>query len=149
MLCEAVQEANSFYSLQLFVAILSSFLHLIVTFYNLFLRVQEDSKSPTSLIVMQLIWNFTQVSQLMALVLPSSSVTNAADKTAPIVCKLMNRDLSPEVKKELEAFLLQLLHHNARFSAMGFFPVQTHILTAIAGSVTTYLVILIQFKTKE
>lgn len=33
---------------------------------------------------------------------------------------------------QLEIFLLQLRHHSARFSALGFFEVSGHILTSVS-----------------
>ncbi|KAG8306192.1 gustatory receptor [Homalodisca vitripennis] len=66
-----------------------------------------------------------------------------------MICKLINKNLDPIIKEQLERFLLQLPHHNARFSALGYFPVHNETLTAMAGAVTTYLVILIQFQTQN
>ncbi|XP_046681352.1 putative gustatory receptor 28b [Homalodisca vitripennis] len=72
-----------------------------------------------------------------------------ADNTAVMICKLINKDLDPSLRKQLEGFLLQLPHHNARFSARGFFQIHNETLTSMAGAVTTYLVILIQFQTEK
>ncbi|XP_046680517.1 putative gustatory receptor 28b [Homalodisca vitripennis] len=66
-----------------------------------------------------------------------------------MICKLINKDLDPSFRKQLEGFLLQLPHHNARFSARGFFQIHNETLTSMAGAVTTYLVILIQFQTEK
>ncbi|KAG8308165.1 gustatory receptor [Homalodisca vitripennis] len=84
----------------------------------------------------------------MLLLNSSTVVTNKADETGQTICKLINKDLDTNLRKQLEGFLLQLPHHNARFSARGFFLLNNETLTAMAGAVTTYLVILIQFQTE-
>ncbi|KAG8310977.1 gustatory receptor [Homalodisca vitripennis] len=77
-----------------------------------------------------------------------------ADETGQTICKFINKDLDPNLRNQLEGFLIRLPHHNARFSALGFFPIHNETLTAralskqMAGAVTTYLVILIQFQTE-
>ncbi|XP_046666428.1 gustatory receptor for sugar taste 43a-like [Homalodisca vitripennis] len=144
LLCDAVQYANVFYGNQLLTTVFSGFAHIIITFYYLFLHLVPGQGS---YLVIQGFWAITHISHLVLLVRPSTALTDAANETAPIVCRLINRDLNSNVKKQLKEFLLQLIHHNAALSARGVFPIHSHILTSIAGSVTTYLVILIQFQT--
>ncbi|XP_046680516.1 putative gustatory receptor 2a [Homalodisca vitripennis] len=66
-----------------------------------------------------------------------------------VICQSVNKDLKPSLRKQLEVFLLQLIHHNTKFSARGFFQIHNETLTSMAGAVTTYLVILIQFQTER
>ncbi|KAG8300793.1 gustatory receptor [Homalodisca vitripennis] len=77
-----------------------------------------------------------------------------AEDTGSMICRMINTDLDPNLRKLLEGFLLQWRHHNARFSAFGCFQIHNETLTVrvlsvqMAGAVTTYLVILIQFQTE-
>ncbi|XP_046666424.1 uncharacterized protein LOC124358174 [Homalodisca vitripennis] len=113
LLCDAVKHANVFYGNQLLAAVFSAFVHIIITLYYLFLHLRPGQ---ASFLVMQGVWAITHISHLVLLVRPSTDVTDAANETAPMICRLLNRDLSKNIRKQ------------------------------IASSVTTYLVILIQFQ---
>ncbi|XP_069669417.1 putative gustatory receptor 28b [Periplaneta americana] len=59
---------------------------------------------------------------------------------------LFSFDLDAEAVFQLEAFSKQLLFQKLSFSACGFFYLNRSVLCSIAGAVTTYLVILLQFQ---
>ncbi|KAG8315917.1 gustatory receptor [Homalodisca vitripennis] len=124
MLCEAIQKANIFYGGQLLVTFLSSFFQTLIALYYFFFFVINA-------------WIIAQVAHLVLLTRPSTLVTEMADETAPMIFKLINMDLDPT---------LELRKHNARFTALGFFQIHNSTLTAMAGAVTTYLVVLIQMR---
>ncbi|KAG8328723.1 gustatory receptor [Homalodisca vitripennis] len=142
-LLDAVHQANVFYGDQLMAIIFSAFIHITIKFYFLFLNVTTGK---VLLTISEVAWILTYICFLVVLVNCSSDVTNSADETGQMICKLINKDLDPILSKKLEGFLLQLPHHNARFSALGFFQIHNETLTGMAGAVTTYLVILIQFQ---
>ncbi|EFN69927.1 Putative gustatory receptor 28b [Camponotus floridanus] len=71
---------------------------------------------------------------------------SGAKKTAVLVSQLLSVDHDREGIKQLEIFSLQLLHRPLEFSACGLFTLDRTLVTSIAGAVTTYLVILIQFQ---
>ncbi|KAG8264243.1 gustatory receptor [Homalodisca vitripennis] len=77
----------------------------------------------------------------------STDVTRSAEELAPIICKMMNLDLDPRLKRQLEISLLQLSNSKVGFSAKGYFQINNEMITSIVGMVTTYLVVLIQFHT--
>ncbi|XP_046681309.1 putative gustatory receptor 28b [Homalodisca vitripennis] len=145
MLCDAVHQANVFYCDQLMAVTFSSFLHITVTSYYFFLLLKT---AKILVITNEGAWILLNICHVILLLNSSTVVTNKADETGQTICKLINKDLNPNLRKQLEGFLLQLPHHNARFSAHGFFPLSNKTLTAMAGAVTTYLVILIQFQTE-
>ncbi|KAG8300863.1 gustatory receptor [Homalodisca vitripennis] len=143
MLCDAVHQANVFYCDQLMAVIFTSFVHVTITFYYCFLNLTDGKVISFTTEGARVLNHIFYVFVLMN---SSTDVTNSADETEVLICKFMNKDLDPILKKQLEGFLLQLPHHNARFSALGYFPINNETLTAMAGAVTTYLVILIQFQ---
>ncbi|KAG8279786.1 gustatory receptor [Homalodisca vitripennis] len=145
MLCDAVHQANVFYCDQLMAVTFSSFLHITVTSYYFFLLLKT---AKILVITNEGAWILLNICYVILLLNSSTVVTNKADETGQTICKLINKNLNPNLRKQLEGFLLQLPHHNARFSAHGFFPLSNKTLTAMAGAVTTYLVILIQFQTE-
>ncbi|KAG8309942.1 gustatory receptor [Homalodisca vitripennis] len=143
MLRVAVDQSNGFYSDLLLSLICYKFVHLTVTLYTLFLFI--ESKDPLVLIETGL-WTLCHICYMIQIVSSSSDVTQAADETSPIICKLINKDLDAGLKKRLELFLLQLTFQSVEFSAKGIFNINRQMLTTMAATVTTYLVILIQFQ---
>ncbi|XP_046681298.1 gustatory receptor for bitter taste 66a-like [Homalodisca vitripennis] len=144
MLCDAVHQANGFYCDQLMAVTFSSFLHITVTSYYFFLLLKIGTLFFTTT---EVAWILLNICYVVLLLTSSTDVTNKADETGQTICKFINKNMDPELRNQLEGFLLQLPHHNARFSARGYFPLNNETLTAMAGAVTTYLVILIQFQT--
>ncbi|XP_046679801.1 gustatory receptor 68a-like [Homalodisca vitripennis] len=143
MLCEAVQKANIFYGGQLLVTFLSSFFQTTIALYYFFFFVINGFAMAATF---GGAWIIAQVAHLVLLTRPSTLVTEMADDTAPMICKLINMDLDPTLVELLEGILMQLRKHNARFTALGFFQIHNSTLTAMAGAVTTYLVVLIQMR---
>lgn len=78
LLCAAVKQTNTFYSCQLLVAIFTSFIHLLITWYYLIINmlpiVQQDS---VPYLVMLFLWAIFHTAQLMFLVWPSTEITEA------------------------------------------------------------------------
>ncbi|XP_046679328.1 putative gustatory receptor 28b [Homalodisca vitripennis] len=143
MLCGAVHQANVFYCYQLISVIFNSFILITITCYTFFLYVRDGNMFS---IVTEGAWILTHIYYVVVLVNSSTDVTNSAIETSQMICKFTNSSLDPVLRRKLEGFLLQFPHHNARFSALGYFPMHNETLTAMAGAVTTYLVILIQFQ---
>ncbi|XP_046681292.1 gustatory receptor for sugar taste 43a-like [Homalodisca vitripennis] len=145
MLCDAVHQANVLYCDQLMAVMYSLFLHITIKSYFFFLHVRAGkvfiaiNEGASILILM---------CYIVLLLNSSTDVTSKADDTGPMICRMINTGLDPILRKLLEGFLLQWRHHNARFSAFGCFQIHNETLTVMAGAVTTYLVILIQFQTE-
>ncbi|XP_049853046.1 gustatory receptor for sugar taste 43a-like [Schistocerca gregaria] len=98
---------------------------------------------------LQLMWILIHVSKLFLIVQPCSATCNEAKKTGSIVVKLLNVELQLPMKRQLEVFAMQLIHRNVEFSAFGFCNLDFPLIASIAGAVTTYLVILIQFQNSD
>ncbi|KAG8314573.1 gustatory receptor [Homalodisca vitripennis] len=123
MLCDVVHKANDFYCDQLMAVMLSLFVHVTVTSYFFFLHVRSGNVLDMT---MDAIWVLVLICYAILVVNSSTEVTNW-----------------------LNEFLLQSPHHNARFSARGFFKIHNETLISMAGAATTNLVVLIQFQTEK
>ncbi|KAG8330052.1 hypothetical protein J6590_072675 [Homalodisca vitripennis] len=137
MLRDATYKANAFYSDTLTSIIFCRFVYVTTCFFFLFLFIMWGS---LLLLIVTVTWPLCSICYLLLIVSSSSYVTQAADETAPIICKLINRDLDPVLKRRLESFLLQLNTQNVVFSGRGFSQINRQILTKIATAVTTNLV---------
>ncbi|XP_046681316.1 gustatory receptor for sugar taste 43a-like [Homalodisca vitripennis] len=145
MLCDAVHQANDFYCDQLMAVMFSLFLHITIKSYFFFLHVRARK---VFIATNEGAWILILMCYIFMLLNSSTDVTSKADDTGPMICRMINNGLEPSLRKLLEGFLLQWRHHNARFSAFGCFQIHNETLTVMAGAVTTYLVILIQFQTE-
>ncbi|KAL2746788.1 putative gustatory receptor 28b [Vespula maculifrons] len=65
-------------------------------------------------------------------------------KTGDIVCELYEPSTSKEFRAEIRDFTLQLIQNPLTFTTCGFFYLDHTLIRNVIGSVTTYLVILIQ-----
>ncbi|KAG8306177.1 gustatory receptor [Homalodisca vitripennis] len=146
MLCDAAYKANTFYSDILTSLIFCKFIFVTVTLFMFFLGFVSEHLVG---MVLTGTWALCHICYVLLIVSSSSDVTQAADETSPIICKLINRRLDPVLKRRLESFLLQLNTQNAAFSGRGFFQINRKMLTSLAATVITNLVILIQFQTQS
>ncbi|RZF42685.1 hypothetical protein LSTR_LSTR001480 [Laodelphax striatellus] len=92
-------------------------------------------------------WWITYLAMLFVLIVPCSSATSKANKTASIVSNILTmKNMTTQNYSEVEKFSRQLLHHSTEFTVKDMFTLNLSLITTIAGAVTTYLVILIQFE---
>ncbi|KAG8272859.1 gustatory receptor [Homalodisca vitripennis] len=143
LLCDVVHQANIFYSDLLMASILFMFIHITVTLYFFYLSLTLGHVIHITKIGIRI---FSICYYLLLIVSASCDVTQAAEETALVIGKILNKDLKPELKKQLNSWLLQLADKPVEFSPRGFFVVNGHMLTSLAATVMTNLVILIQFR---
>ncbi|XP_018369795.1 PREDICTED: uncharacterized protein LOC108765531 [Trachymyrmex cornetzi] len=147
MISDAVQMLNMIFSLQLIVAIVISF--LIITFELYFYAVRWQNG-----VLFGLDWHFLDVLllslaynsfQIILIVWACETNKNQAQNIGTIVHDLLNSTNDEKIKYELQLFSLQLLHRKNTFSMKGL-TIDATLLVAIVGNITTYLLILIQFR---
>ncbi|KAG8295239.1 hypothetical protein J6590_084247 [Homalodisca vitripennis] len=136
MLRDATYKSNAFYSDTLTSIIFCRFVYVTTSLFLLFLFIVWGS---LLLLIITVTWPLCSICYMLLIVSSSSDVTKAADETAPIICKLINRRLDSVLKRRLESFLLQLNTQNVEFSGRGFSLINRQILTTIASAVTTNL----------
>ncbi|XP_057318617.1 putative gustatory receptor 28b isoform X3 [Microplitis mediator] len=71
-----------------------------------------------------------------------------SQKTANIINRLMDRcTMDPKIKEQLAKFSSDLLHLKVGFTACDIVPLDRTLVAMISGTVATYLIIFIQFRT--
>ncbi|XP_020277873.1 gustatory receptor for sugar taste 43a-like isoform X2 [Pseudomyrmex gracilis] len=143
-LCDTVTLINSAYGVVILVITITCLIHLIITPY--FLIMEADGRREPLFLFVQGLWCIFHIWRLLIVVQPTYSATTQGKKTAVLVSQLLSVNRDREGRKQLEIFSLQLLHRPLEFSACGLFALDRTLVTSIAGAVTTYLVILIQFQ---
>ncbi|XP_072745373.1 gustatory receptor for sugar taste 43a-like [Anoplolepis gracilipes] len=146
-LCDTISLINSAYGVVVLVNTITCLMNLIITPY--FLIMETNERLETLFLVDQILWCIFHIWRLLIIVQPAYATTMQAKKTAVLVSQLLFASHDRKGMKELEIFLLQLIHRPLEFTACGLFTLDRTLLTSIVSTVTTYLVILIQFQKED
>ncbi|XP_018369797.1 PREDICTED: putative gustatory receptor 28b [Trachymyrmex cornetzi] len=142
---DTVQMLNTIFGLQLLAIIVMAFTNVTFDIYSDVVRWQDGFIS----FDMHFFHMFYSpipyyVIKMALLVWACETGKNQAQEISTTVHDLLNNIKDEQIKNELQLFSLQILHHKNTFLAKGF-TIDTALLTAIMGKITTYLIITIQF----
>ncbi|XP_011880407.1 PREDICTED: putative gustatory receptor 28a [Vollenhovia emeryi] len=143
---DAVKMLNTFFSLQLIatmILILSNItfeLYFYIVRWHNGLRITFDKYLVDTFLCCIMYHGIL----ITLLIWTCETCKNQAYQIRTTIHDLLNNTNDEEIKDELHLFSLQILHHKGIFSTKGF-PVDATLLAAMVGSVTTYMLILIQF----
>ncbi|KAG5344935.1 GR28B protein, partial [Acromyrmex charruanus] len=146
MICDAVQMLNMIFSLPLLAIIVMSFFAVTFMLYFYAIRWQNG-------VFIGLDWHFLDVFltsliynifTIILIVWVCEMNKNQAQEISTTIHDLHNSTNDEKIKYELQLFSLQILHCKNTFLVKGL-AIDATLLAAIAGNITTYLLILIQF----
>ncbi|XP_018369830.1 PREDICTED: uncharacterized protein LOC108765562 [Trachymyrmex cornetzi] len=148
MISNTVQMLNIIFSLQLLATVIITFTRITFDLYYQILYWQrgvtliniEDYVYGTFLITTSMYYFI----KIMLIVWACETGKDQALQIGTTVHDVLNSIDDNEIKNELQLFSLQILHRDNTFSAKSL-TMDATLLTAIVGSVSTYLLILIQF----
>ncbi|XP_029179006.1 gustatory receptor for sugar taste 43a-like [Nylanderia fulva] len=143
-LCDTISHINNAYGVVILLITITCVTHLVIT--PSFLIIEGDRWCEPLFFAVQGLWCVFHTWKLLVVVQPTYATTMQGKKTAVLVSQLLSANHDREGTKQLEIFSLQLLHRPLEFSACGLFTLDRSLVTSIAGAVTTYLVILMQFQ---
>ncbi|KAK4883028.1 hypothetical protein RN001_006347 [Aquatica leii] len=145
LICERFNEV---FAVQITAVIVQHFINIVLMLIYSGRHLIKDSDIVVEYIVFAVIsmsWSFTQ---LLFLTLIASSTAQEALKSGPLIHQMIyakKTKLDENLNLEIFFFSLQLLHQNVEFNACRCFVINETLLFAIAGAITTYLIIIIQF----
>ncbi|XP_053964549.1 gustatory and pheromone receptor 32a-like [Anastrepha ludens] len=137
------------FSLHLLCITAVSLVVITVQSYNLFILMSHALVLPTHHVSFIIAWIVVQVMAIAVNVRICSSTSRTMDATVSLLHKL--RFCSNEAPNAcvfyqiLQLFSMEVLQRKRNFNAAGFFDMDYKLITSIFASVTTYLVIIIQF----
>ncbi|XP_012063695.1 PREDICTED: uncharacterized protein LOC105627025 [Atta cephalotes] len=143
MISDTVQMLNMIFGLQIIITIVISFTEITFNlyFYIVVFIAEEEENFWYWFFILNMIYYITKI---ILIVWVCDSGKDQAAKIGITVHDLLNNTSDKQVKNELEQFSVQILQRKNAFSAKGL-TIDATLLTAMAGSITTYLIILIQF----
>ncbi|XP_011265175.3 gustatory receptor for sugar taste 43a [Camponotus floridanus] len=143
-LCDTVSLINTAYGIIVLVVTITCLIHLIITPYVLI--IEADGRCEWLFVTVEGLWCIFHIWRLLLIVQPTYTTRMKGKKTAVLISRLLSVNDNKEGTKQLEIFSLQLLHRPLEFSACGLFVLDRTLVTSLAGAVTTYLVIIMQFQ---
>ncbi|XP_072759065.1 uncharacterized protein [Anoplolepis gracilipes] len=151
MVSDAVQMLNVIFSLQLLATIVMTFAEITFSLYFYIVqREKGDTRNLDNNLDKQIWYSYYITSilyystKIALIVWACETGKDQALEIGTTVHEVLINTNDKQIKDELQLFSLQILHRENAFSAKGL-NVDATLLTAIVGSITTYLLILIQF----
>uniref|UniRef100_A0A6P4EK15 Gustatory receptor n=1 Tax=Drosophila rhopaloa TaxID=1041015 RepID=A0A6P4EK15_DRORH len=124
-----------------------SFYTVTTNCYNLFVQITAKGMVSPNILQWCLAWLCLHVSLLALLSRSCGLTTREANATSQILARVYAK--CREYKNMIDKFLTKSIKQEVQFTAYGFFAIDNSTLFKIFSAVTTYLVILIQFKQLE
>ncbi|XP_043283782.1 putative gustatory receptor 28b [Venturia canescens] len=85
---------------------------------------------------------------IIIIVIVCNWTTNEAVHTGALIHAIQETTADSKLYDVIKSFSLQLHHQKLEFTGGGLFPLDSKLLQTMAGKITTYLVILVQFQPK-
>lgn len=153
ILCDTVHTVNSDYGFQILCEIAYAFVSFVM-----FSFIAMDTKNDPSLadseegfsrvhVIRDFCMSCVCLVKILTIAASCHAVSSEISSTSRIVQKLLSpRHINADAHAELQFFSQQLCNEDPRFTAFGFFELNLNLCCSIAGTATTYIVVLLQLK---
>ncbi|NP_001177458.1 gustatory receptor 41 [Nasonia vitripennis] len=148
LLCHLSKEVSDFYALPMFFCISNKFLILVQYFYYAAAILSDKQETATQYEILILTIWFTIVEALSLVVLArvAGLVVKESRRTGEIVGGLIAECPNKLILKQLNGFFCHLLLVQVDFNVYNLYQINEPLLTSFTSYITTYIVILLQFK---
>ncbi|CAG4933649.1 unnamed protein product [Colias eurytheme] len=146
-ICKDEQDLNRVFGSLLIVVLFSLLLYLIITPYYI-ITYLHYSIDQAATILFQTAWLSFHAFNLLLITEPCHFMQLEVYRTRVIVSKLLHRScfFSDSLYEDLRVFSQVLLINKFNYAPIGMCVLERPLITKILGAVTTYLVILVQFR---
>ncbi|NP_001177459.1 gustatory receptor 42 [Nasonia vitripennis] len=141
-------EVSGFYALPMFFCISNKFLVLIQYCYYIatVLSHKQDTTGQYEIILHCMSFSTVEALSIVYLTRAAGLVVTESKRTGEIVSQLIVDCPNKLVLKQLNGFFSYLLQVQVDFSVFNLYQINESLLTSITSYITTYMVILLQFK---
>jgi hypothetical protein len=153
ILCDVIQTINSDYGLPILLIISYAFVSFVMfTFLAMDSKhvgnmADCDEEPSCGRVMMNFCVSCTCIIKVMGIVVSCHAASFEAAHTSTVVQKLIaQRPVRADSLAELQLFSQQLWNIDSTFTAFGFFTLNLNLLCSVAGTATTYIVVLLQLK---
>ncbi|XP_057334351.1 uncharacterized protein LOC130673381 [Microplitis mediator] len=148
-LCEICNKVSDFYAFPALIAVTYFMSASTFTVYFLILTFIKSKFEDSFLVNIDCASSLLMsLFGLVTLTTYVTRITREFGKTATCIHSLLDRCTTLAVKNALITFSDDLLHRNIKFDSYGIIVLDGFLLQSIFGTIVTYLIILIQFRSK-
>lgn len=154
ILCHIALLVKSTYEVQILLTLLSTFVSMTIWLYFglcYFYGYTSSHKmgiGVSSLVASDMLWCLKHLAKLLFITVSCHLANNEMMQTAAVIRKLhFAASHDPKTVAELDRFSHHVALHQFKFTAFGFLNLDLSLLVSMLGTVATYLVVLLQFKT--
>ncbi|KAF9407466.1 hypothetical protein HW555_012519 [Spodoptera exigua] len=145
-LCDVVRDVNDSYGTVLVAMLLCLLLHLVITPYHVITNIFNKSRSDRSSPTLQLNWAVLHFINLLLIIEPCHRTHEEMRRTRHLISQML-RHTSTEnnaLLSELQIFYQHLSLNEVSYAPLKMFPLDRTLIVTILGSITTYLVVVVQ-----
>ncbi|XP_020709176.2 putative gustatory receptor 28b isoform X2 [Athalia rosae] len=152
-LSKFARKVNATFGIQNLVSMGVSFAMITGLLYNSYFSFHYHSQSSlrnvTYFDAISPIWLAIYIFKIWRINSSCGRVSREALKTGQVIYEILTLTLDNDLQMEIRKFSLQMLQNPTRFDACGLFTLDFSLIQGMVGSITTYLVILIQMSTAD
>ncbi|XP_057318621.1 putative gustatory receptor 28a isoform X1 [Microplitis mediator] len=146
-LCEICQDIGEFFGLPMLVTILHTIETMIATlFFFIVLSVNVQESDPGTYLS-DVIWLMWIIHGFIVLTSYATRIEKESKKIAGVVDAIMDQcTMDKKMQRKLFIFSHALSHRSVELNVCDIMPLNRTLLQTVAGTIVTYLIILIQFR---
>uniref|UniRef100_A0A2S2PJ62 Gustatory receptor n=1 Tax=Schizaphis graminum TaxID=13262 RepID=A0A2S2PJ62_SCHGA len=128
---------------------LSLFTLGVMTLFDIYYQVSDVMGADSRLMIFIYMWLLQYTIRFSAIVMTAHNTTKQALKSKIFISDINNHYLDKNTKEELQIFFDQLINCSIEITAYDFITLNNRLITSAIVAGTTYLVILLQFDSKN
>ncbi|XP_058808324.1 putative gustatory receptor 28b [Phymastichus coffea] len=145
------RDISAFYSLSVLLTVTNALLVTTSVIYDIIAKpmVIRDDRLAISDYLRGLCFIFPYLYSVVMLTSRATAAVNESERTRDIVAGLLRKSQSRGIRDKLRQFSISLLYGVVEFTVFDFFSLNGSLVVSIVGSITAYLVIILQFQSEE
>ncbi|KAF9810585.1 hypothetical protein SFRURICE_021038 [Spodoptera frugiperda] len=145
-LCDVVRHVNDSYGTVLVAMLLCLLLHLVITPYHVITNIFNKSRSDRSSPTLQLNWVVLHFINLLLIIEPCHRTHEEMRRTRHLISQMLRHTTTDNngLLSELQIFYQHLSLNEVSYAPLKMFPLDRTLIVTILGSITTYLVVVVQ-----
>ncbi|KAJ8713112.1 hypothetical protein PYW08_008416 [Mythimna loreyi] len=145
-ICDVIRQVNDSHGTVLVALLLCLLLHLVITPYHVITNIFNKSRSDRSSPLLQINWVVLHFGNLLLIIEPCHRTHDEMEMTRHLISQMMRYALSEDsaLLLELQMFYQHLVLNEVSYAPLKMFSLNRTLITTILGSITTYLVVIVQ-----
>ncbi|XP_015436050.1 PREDICTED: putative gustatory receptor 28b [Dufourea novaeangliae] len=141
-LIKIARTVNEYFGIQILLTMCTFIFYIITLLFVIYKILANNSFHPDIISLVFALIMYT--SKIFLLSDVCNKTTSEVSDTGDLICKLYEPSTSKEFRAEIRDFTLQMIQNPLMFTACGFFDLDNTFIQGVAGTIGTYVVILIQ-----